>query len=216
MEMEAPTAATALAGPAGTALGEQSAGELARRIAAGDGSAEAELVRRYGDGVAFLLRRTCRDRETADDLYQETFRLALEKMRRGELREVDRLAGFLRGLAKNLAIDHYRGRARRAQREAPLEGDELVPLAATTDHASQLSLLLAGEKAALVRRLIGELASPRDREVLFRFYLGEEERDSLCADLGLTSPELNMILFRARRRYRELFENAVGAGGRGK
>ncbi|HEV7517338.1 MAG TPA: hypothetical protein VGR07_13635 [Thermoanaerobaculia bacterium] len=71
-------------------------GDLVRRIAAGDRRAEQEMVELYGEGLAFLLRRWTRDRDAADDLYQETLRLALEKIRRGEVRDPDRLPGFLR------------------------------------------------------------------------------------------------------------------------
>src|SRR6185369_11439053 len=66
-------------------------GDLVRRIQAGDRQAEGELVEHYGEGLAFLLRRWTRDQDAASDLYQETFRLALEKIRRGEVRDPDRL-----------------------------------------------------------------------------------------------------------------------------
>ena len=95
--------------------------DLVRRIRGGDPAAEAELVSRFGEGLAFLLRRWTRDSATAEDLYQETFRLALEKIRSGEVREPDRLAGFLRSLAKNLSIHHYRRSAVQEVREENLE-----------------------------------------------------------------------------------------------
>ena len=63
--------------------------ELVRRILAGDPAAEREMVDRYSRGVRFLLLQLTRNPAWADDLYQETFRLALEKVRGGELREPD-------------------------------------------------------------------------------------------------------------------------------
>jgi len=91
--------------------------------------------------------------------------------------------------------------------------DDAVATVPATDTMEPLNRLLAAEKAGLVRRLIGELASDRDRQVLFRFYIAEEERERICADLGLTSPELNVVLFRARQRYRKLFEERLGGRG---
>jgi RNA polymerase sigma-70 factor, ECF subfamily len=194
------------------ALASGPQGDLVHRIAAGDRRAEEELIARFGDGILFLLRRWTRDPSTAEDLYQETVRLALEKIRRGEVREPDKLPGFLRSLAKNLSIHHYRRGSVRGEREQDLEevgADTVV----SHDAMDQLTLLLRAEKAALVRQVIGEMPMERDRQVLFRFYIGEEEKERICADLGLTGPELNVVLFRARQRYRKLFEERLAGRG---
>jgi RNA polymerase sigma-70 factor (ECF subfamily) len=45
--------------------------------------------------------------------------------------------------------------------------------------------------------------------VLFRFYVVEDDKDRICADLGLTSLHFNRVLHRARERYRELYERAL-------
>jgi RNA polymerase sigma-70 factor (ECF subfamily) len=185
-------------------------GDLVRRIEEGDPRAEQELVEIYGQGLAFLLKRWTRDPEAAADLFQETLRRALEKLRRGELRDPASLPGFLRGLARNLSIDHYRRHARQLAREKPIEGALDVP----DEAAGQLGALLRQEKIDLVRRLLAELPRQRDREVLLRFYLQEEDRERIEADYGLTRAELNLVLFRARRRCQALFEQALaGRGG---
>lgn len=188
---------------------EPSSADLVQRIRAGDRQAEEELVSRFGEGLSFLLRRWTRDRTAAEDLYQETFRLALEKIRRGEVRDPERLGAYLRSLAKNLSTEHYRRGSVREVREEDMEAavDRADP------EAGQLGRLLRQEKAALVRRVLGELGSERDRQVLFRFYIAEEDRERIRSDLGLSGPELNLILFRARRRYRDLYERQAAASG---
>jgi RNA polymerase sigma-70 factor (ECF subfamily) len=183
---------------------------LVRLILAGDPRGEEQLVARFGEGLSFLLRRWTRDRAVAEDLYQETFRLALEKIRAGEVREPERLAGFLRSVARNLSLHHYRRSSVQEVREDDLD----AATDATHPEADQLGQLLRREKAAMVRRVLQELASERDRQVLFRFYIAEEDKEAIRADLGLSGPELNLVLFRARRRYRDLYERrAAGAVG---
>lgn len=189
-------------------LREVSASDLVRRIQEGDPAADAELVARFSDGLSFLLRRWTRDRVIAEDLFQETFRLALEKIRKGEVRDPDRLAGFLRSLAKNLSIEHYRRGSRREAREEELEAAAEL----STPETSQLGQLLRQEKAALIRQVLEELGSERDRQVLFRFYIAEEDKEQIRSDLGLTGPEFNLVLFRARRRYRDLYERHAAKG----
>lgn len=184
-------------------------GDLVLRIGSGDRRAEAELVERYGEGVLFLLCRWTRSRDEADDLYQETFRRGIEKIRAGEVRDPERLPAFLRGLAKNLTTDHYRRAALRGGRESPIESSPEP----ADDMPGQLGALLRREKIGIVRRLLSELPLERDRQVLVRFYIQEEDKERICDDLGLSRSDFNVVLFRARRRYQLLFEKAV-AGSR--
>ena len=172
---------------------------LAVRIAAGDRAAEERVVALFGRAVAVLLDRHTGNRPEAEDLYQETFRIALEKLRRGELREPEKLPGFLAQIARNLAIEHYRKAARR-RTDPDSEALDAVPAAA----AGQLGDILARENAALVRHVLADLANDRDRQLLLRFYLAEEDKDRIAADYGLSGLQFNRVLHRARQRYKEL------------
>lgn len=177
------------------------AADLGRRIAAGEASAEEELVRRYSRGLLYLLRRLGASPELADDLHQETFRVVLERLRRKELDDPAGLAGFLRGTARNLLTAERRKTARR---KTDADDEEL----AQTVHPapSQLSSVLHDEEAEIVRTLISELPTDRDRQLLLRFYVAEEEKESICAALSLDSLHFNRVLFRARQRFKELLE----------
>jgi RNA polymerase sigma-70 factor (ECF subfamily) len=72
--------------------------ELVARIRSGEPGAEAELIARFGPGMAVVLRRAAGS-AAVDDLYQDTFRIALQRIRAGEVAQPDRLAGFLCGVA---------------------------------------------------------------------------------------------------------------------
>lgn len=173
---------------------------LVARIQAGDRRAEERLVEIYGRGVAILLDRHTNGRPEAEDLFQDTFRLVVEKLRKGELREPAALPGFVVQIARSLAIEHYRKAARRKT-----DTDSEAGAAAVAPHASPLNELLDRENAALVRRVLEELANERDRQVLLRFYIAEEDKDRIADDYGLTSLQFNRVLHRARQRYKELF-----------
>jgi RNA polymerase sigma-70 factor (ECF subfamily) len=182
----------------------QSRADLVSRIRAGDQRAEEALVERYRRGVVIIIRREVRDAAAEDDLYQETFRIALEKIRRGDVREPEKLSGFICSLARNLAINYFR-RAARQGSLTEIDEAHAVPHSAP----SQLEELLRREKARIVRQVINELKSDRDRQVLFRFYIAEEEKERICTDLGLSSLHFNRVHFRARERYKELYEQVV-------
>jgi RNA polymerase sigma-70 factor (ECF subfamily) len=182
----------------------KAAAALVARILGGEPAAEEELVLRYGRGVTLILKRHCEDPSAAEDLYQETFRLALEKIRRGAVESPERLSGFVAGLARNLAIDHFR-RLRRREGSRPVSEHD-GPAAAEPPAA--LEGLLARERADLARRVLADLPARRDREILWRFYVAEDDKQAICADLGLSALHFNRVLYRARERYRELLERA--------
>ena len=184
-----------------TSLDPASSVELARRIAAGEKEAETELVQRCSGALRFLCRRFARVEEDAEDLFQETLMLALEKIRNREVREPERLAGFLRALAKNLSTQNYR--QRRYTAESPTD---ILAEAADVEQPDPLGTALVSERSTLTRQLLAALEMPRDRQVLLRYYLAEEKSSSICADLELDPDHFYRVLHRARKRYQRLWE----------
>jgi RNA polymerase sigma-70 factor (ECF subfamily) len=177
------------------------AADLVRRIAAGDAKAEAELVERYSRGVLFLLRRRSGDPALADDLHQETFRVVLERLRGRGIGEPEKLAGFVRATARNLFIGEVRKRTRRKTDD----DSEAVERTVDVGHG-QYAEAVRAQQAAAIRELLGELGTERDREILMRFYLAEDDKEAICADLGLSSLHFNRVLHRAKQRFKEILD----------
>lgn len=173
---------------------------LAQRIRAGDRSAEEELVRAFTRGVRVILRHVARDPALVDDLHQETFRLGLERIRAGALRDESQPGAFLAGLARNLAIEHFR----KARRTVPEDEASLERTPSGTPSATEQ--LEREEDARRVAKVLEALPTERDRAVLRRFYLGQEDKDALCQELGVDRLQFNRILHRARERFRALWE----------
>lgn len=186
------------------AEGEIAAG-IAARIRAGDREAESELVRRYGNGLLYLLKRRAGDPELALDLRQETFRIAIEKLRVGTIEQPERLAAYLRGMALNLLT----AQRRKDFRRATTADTDVVETAADPREASQPYDDVAREQVrSAVGALLAELKTPRDREILTRLYIEDQDKDVICAALGVDSLHFNRVLFRAKERFRELLIRA--------
>jgi DNA-directed RNA polymerase specialized sigma24 family protein len=86
---------------------EKDATELVERIRAGDERALKELERRYAHAVSWVVWRNG-GQSAEEELCQQTFVIVWQKIRAGELRETARLAGFICGVARNLALSHHR------------------------------------------------------------------------------------------------------------
>lgn len=105
------------------------------RAAGGDDQAFAELVRRRQSWLRALLRRLCRDPALADDLAQQAFLAAWQKL--AQLRAPGAFGGWLRQLAVNLWLQSLRSR-----REELLDDLAFAPegIAPGTDPSGALDL----------------------------------------------------------------------------
>lgn len=185
---------------------QQIAASLVERIRGGDRTAEQELFDRYSRGLLLLLTARTRDRELAKDLRQDTFVVAIEKLRSDGIDEPAKLAGYLSGIARNLAIGDMRKKVRR---RTSSDTDFIAYCA--DDTPNQVEQMTVAEAARHVRTLLDELPVQRDRDLLTRYYVYDQEKQQICRDLDLDSLHFNRVLFRAKKRFREL---AVSAGKR--
>ena len=182
---------------------------LVSGILSGDASAEAELVNRFQAGVFQIIMSVVRNRTLAEDLSQDTLITIIKKIRNGDLQRPDKLRSFVSSVARFHAIEQIRAIRRRDFTEN-LEAAEQLP----DPTPNQLEELQASEEFREIRVVIDELI-PRYRELLLRFYVNEESKEVICADLNLTSAQFDGVLHRARKRYRELYLKAEAKRERG-
>ena len=183
--------------PAGSASAERN---LIARIASGDRRAEAEFVRQFERGVRVLVRRHCRPADPiVDDLVQDVLSGVLERLRAGAIHDAAALPAYVQSAVVYATSAEYR-RRRPMQPESAIEQ--------LTDPENPGSRLDAVQLARLLRNLLAEMTVPRDREILRRFYLEEEDKDSVCRALAIDPGHFHRVMFRARERFRALIEDA--------
>ena len=62
---------------------------------------------------------------------------------------------------------------------------------------------------AAVHKLLRSMPMRRDREILTRFYVEDQDKDEICEALGLDSLHFNRVLFRAKKRFRKILEKSA-------
>jgi RNA polymerase sigma-70 factor, ECF subfamily len=182
---------------------------LVSRIIGGDADAETELVNRFGAGVFQIILRIVRNPPLAEDLTQDALITIIQKIRDGKVEHPESLNSFVASLARFHAIGQIRKIRRRGLSE-DLEQAEQLPDPAP----NRLEELQTSEQFAEMRDVIEELV-PRYRELLLRFYINEEPKDVICADLGMSSMQFDGVLHRARKRYKELYLKRKGLAEKG-
>ena len=166
---------------------------LADRIRAGDPAAEDELVRSFSQRVFVMALVRTRDAEAARDLRQDAFIAALGSLRKGHLREPDKLAAFVYGTARNVINNHLRARAHAPAHE---------PIAAETLLATDSDGLEAAERLALVRESIARL-EPADRKILTMTLTEGLNPSEIGARLRLTAEVVRQRKSRAIKKVIE-------------
>ena len=181
----------------------QIAADLCARIHQGSRDAEEQMVRRYGSGLLRLLKHRTRDAELALDLRQDTFRVAIERLRKSVLDEPEDLASYLHAVALNLLI----AQRRKDTRRATTPDSEAIEIA-VDESGGPFDNVSREQMRKAVGVLLSELGTPRDRDLLTRFYIQDEDKAAICSALSVDSLHFNRVLFRAKQRFRQLLLQA--------
>jgi RNA polymerase sigma-70 factor (ECF subfamily) len=127
-----------------------------------------------------------------EDLVQETIFRFLIATRDGKLRNPAFAGAFLYGICKNVISEYHR----RVRREEPFPDDFPEAVDPGSNDSDQR------EVRESIARLLRELPA-RDRGILRICYLEEKKRKEVLAVTGMTAGQLRVVLFRARKRFRE-------------
>jgi RNA polymerase sigma-70 factor, ECF subfamily len=153
------------------------------------------LLSLYDDAVGevygYLLHR-CRHVATAEDLTGETFTAAVSSIRRGVVDEVS--TAWLIGIARHKLVDHWR-QLERATRNLRAVG---APPVADDPWDSELDAFLA--------RDVLDLLGAHHRSALTLRYVDDLPVSEVAAVLDRTLHATEALLVRARRAFRDLYE----------
>lgn len=158
-----------------------------------------ELIEKDYVGLRLLLARRTRDYQLACDLLHDAICITWEKWCADQIQRPDQIAGYIFQVATNLLHNKRRIVGDRPERRATLEQVDRERIAAPSAESSDEEKI-----AAKLNDLIHAMRSQRDRTVLIRFYLKEEDKELICRDLKLNPRQFDRILYRARQRLREL------------
>ena len=171
---------------------------LVQNIIDGDGAAMEELYRLFYRGVRFYLCRQL-GLQDLDDKIHDTFVIVVQAIRRGELREPERLMGYVRTVVRRQVAAHIDS-AIHSRREV-LDVEDGVRLADKRNNPEQMAMV--DEQSDLMVQVLHTI-SRRDREILTRFYLQEQSQEEICREMGLSDTQFRLLKSRAKQRFGEL------------
>lgn len=170
----------------------------------GDVGAFEELYRRHQSTVLRRLTRLCGNAHVAEELTQETFLRAAQRIgTSGDLR----FRAWVLRIGTNLGIDHLR--ALRRQPAQSIDVMTTVKPAAGTRHVEDTEQHVERrEDARFVAQVLDRL-NPRHRTVLVLREIEGLDYRSIAERMGVSSSAVETLLFRARGRFREEYAKAM-------
>jgi RNA polymerase sigma factor (sigma-70 family) len=171
---------------------------MVERIQADDPSGMEELYSVFTTGIRFYLCRQLGSQDL-DDKVHDAFLTITQSIRRGDLREPERLMGYVRTVVRR-QVAGYIGAAVESRRNLVDPDHGAILRDRKPDPERQA---IERQNADLAMRILNTLPR-RDREVLSRFYLQEQSPRQICRDMGLTQTQFRLTKSRAKARFTEL------------
>ncbi|HEX5731544.1 MAG TPA: sigma-70 family RNA polymerase sigma factor [Blastocatellia bacterium] len=184
---------------AGRSIDRKDNTDLVARIMAGDESAQAELYERYERRILIIIKRSVSAGADVENLCHETLRISLAAIKKGVVREPEKLSAFIHGVTKNVLRNYYRKERPEVSDDAKANEDRVDP------GPNQEEQLEQKEGGGLGLKALNMMPA-RYREVLERFYILEHSKQEICSDMKITSKQFNVILHRARKSYIKLYQ----------
>jgi len=164
----------------------------------GDPSGMEDLYGVFTTGIRFYLCRQLGSQDL-DDKVHDAFLAITQSIRRGDLREPERLMGYVRTIIRR-QVAGYIGGVVEARRNSTDPDGGCILRDRRPDPEREA---IERQNTALAMRVLNSLPR-RDREVLVRFYLKEQGPREICRDMGLTATQFRLTKSRAKARFTEL------------
>jgi RNA polymerase sigma factor (sigma-70 family) len=171
---------------------------LVERIRDGEASGMEELYRVFSEGVRFQLWRQLGTQDL-DDKVHDVFLIVAAAIRTGELRQPERLMGFVRTVVRRQLANYIDHAVRARNRLTPLTS--VCPVAETGPDPERAAI--EKQHLDLAMKVLNGV-SKKQREVLVRFYLREQTAEEICREMGITETQFRLLKSRAKLRFQEM------------
>jgi RNA polymerase sigma factor (sigma-70 family) len=169
----------------------------------GDRSAMEDLYRVFSEGVRFYLWRQLGPQDLTDKVH-DLFLIVTQSIQSGELREPERLMGYVRTVVRRQVAGHIH--VARQQRRTSYQLDHGTAVLDARSNPEHFAIRRQYSDVAL--RILSSMRKP-EREVLVRFYLQEQPAEDICREMQLTATQFRLLKSRAKARLGKLCQSRL-------
>jgi len=161
--------------------------DLVARIRSGQTNGMEELYQLFSRGIRFYLASQMGPDEVESRVH-DTLVAVVQAIRRDELKDPERLMGFVRAIVRRQAVTQGT-----AESVVSSEFRRENPEEAAAFH----------RRTELIDRVLATL-SQRERDILTRYYLREQSYGQICRELNLAETQLHLLWLTAKFRFADL------------
>ena len=180
---------------------------LVAQIKAGEDAGMEQLYKLFSRGIRYYLCRQLGPQELEDKVH-DTFLIVVNAIKRGDLREPERLMGFVRTVVRRQVAAYIEQAVHTRREQADLETG--IAVADRKQNPEQEAILR--QKTELMKSALEGL-SQRDRDILVRFYLKEQPQEQICREMSLTETQFRLLKSRAKAKFGEIGRKKLATSG---
>ena len=166
--------------------------ELIMRYREGEAECFETLLERYQAKVYGYIFSVVKDKETADDIFQDTFYKVIVTINSDQYKDENKFVHWVMRIAHNLIVDHFRRNSKMPLVPNRPESDVLDNIKFPDDNAEHV--MMKKQTSQNIRKLVKMLPPEQRRVVILRHY-GHCDFKDIAARTGVS---INTALGRMR------------------
>jgi RNA polymerase sigma-70 factor (ECF subfamily) len=178
-------------------------GELVDKIKHNNQEGMEGLYKVFARGVRYYLCRQLGPQDLEDRVH-DTFLTVAVAIQKGELREPERLMGYVRTIIRRYVAAQIEDNVHTRKHNIELDWGLAVRDVGSNPEQSAMQ----SENKEIATKVLRSIA-PRDREILIRFYIDEQTAEQICSEMQLTETQFRLLKSRAKARFGELGKRKV-------
>jgi RNA polymerase sigma-70 factor (ECF subfamily) len=171
--------------------------DVVQQVANSEPAGFEKLYRIFATQVAALRRQF--GYQDFEDRLHDVFLIVVDAIQSGKVREPNALLSYIQGTSRFVLCSHTNTKSRRRRLNGTFQHWESARFCR---HTPEESLWLK-ERSAIMQELLRTL-SRRERELLERFYINEQDKDQICREMGLTDTQFRLAKSRAKAHLARL------------
>jgi RNA polymerase sigma-70 factor (ECF subfamily) len=162
-----------------------------------------ELYKVFSEGIRFYFWRQLGPQDLNDKLH-DLFVVVMQSIQSGELREPERLMGYVRTVARRQVAGHIDNARQQRRNFHQLDfGPALLDGKPNPEHH-----LMRRQYSDVAHRILANMR-PREREILVRFYMKEQPPAEICREMQLSETQYRLLKSRAKARLGKLCQGRL-------
>ena len=179
--------------------------QLLNSYLSGDQSAISQLIEKHRRRVTDYIRMMVKDRDVADDIFQDTFIKVIRTIDSGRYVDNGKFLSWVLRIAHNQVIDHFRQAKQSGKVTESVAGFDILNTLRFSERTVEDGIV-ESQIEEQIRAMVGELPEEQREVVMMRYYAGlsfKEIAEQTEVSINTALGRMRYALINLRKMMRE-------------